>query len=444
MFTPLAGIDDHFPLPIALTYHKLAQALAGAIRGAEKFLLLRDCYETLSRYIALALVAIYVQSTERSETTDRDVIRRLVRPSTGDWPSLITDIAPMLKANQFGLAAHRALFEQPAHLMALREFPSVRNELLGHGLTRGNAEYESAIAIWGEKLNQVLSVSSFLSDWNLVYVAGVADGELWMGYEQPDRIVALDAAIPASLAGKLILARGADAISLTPFFMRLKCPECNAVRLCIYDSQHSYEPTKKKVRLLEFPEAHRFSSAEPITALEAAFQPALLEQEYKAIYARLKDIQGNILDQTAIIEQHPDVIGRAFIDQQIEQFLGLPSSRVFMLTGQPGIGKTAYLARYARNHPDCIRFFFSRAGGSSLVDDAVFSLYYQVLIALGIGDKTPPIDARECRTKLHNLLENFPGRGLQGKAPLLLIIDALDEATTSSALPRVLDLLSLE
>jgi hypothetical protein len=457
-FEPLSNIDDLYPLPIAQTYRSLALVCAQGASRVERFLRLKDCFETVSRYLALALVAVYVNSGGRNTETDRSIIRKLVRPSTGDWPTLVAELAPLLADIGHPLASemYRTFFVSTERagrkphrrkqvMSDLLDFSGIRNEYLGHGLTRQASEYESIVDKWGRKINNILLEANFLTQWDLIYSMGVSSGEKWMGHAQPEYVLSFDRDLPSDLAGRFLLVKHNDIVDLNPFMLRLRCPNCNAIRLCVYDSQHKYTDVKKTVRLVEFPEAHRFSSSEPISQLEAIFGSSLLKQEYISIYAKLREVEGRILDQSKLIEEHADIVGRSFLDEQIDQFLSDKPKGIFLLTGQPGIGKTAYLSNYVKQHTRCPYFFFSRASGFTSLDDAAKSIYYQILELLDRTDLSPAENASEQFVKLRNLLMSLDSSALaKATNRLVIVLDAIDEATTSSMGIQPLDLLSID
>jgi hypothetical protein len=457
-FIPLSDVENRYPLPIAHTYWSLTQACARDASAVEKFIRLKDCFDTVNRYLALALIAFYVRSNARNTETDRSVIRKLVRPSAGDWPTLLAELAPQLNEAGHPLVEDicrallvmteqqgRQLHRKKGVMKSLLGFPAIRNEYLGHSLTRRDLEYEDVVNEWGDKLNDILCEADFLIQWKLFYAVGIASGEDWMGHTQPVGIFSFQADLPSEFSGKFLLVNEQNVIDLSPFVLRLRCPTCNAVRLCMYDSQQTYTDTKKAVRLIELPGAHRFSSSDPMAQLEAIFDPSLLQQEYVVIYQRLREVEGRILDQSRLIEEHADTIGRSFLDDQINDFFSNSSKGIFLLTGQPGIGKTAYLSNYVRRHTECVHFFFSRTSGFTSLDDAIQSIFHQLLKLLNITDLSPAENAREQFIKLRNLLTSLDSPALaKVTGRLIIVLDAIDEAEVSPPGVQLLDLLSID
>src|SRR5262249_43567728 len=57
-----------------------------------------------------------------------------------------------------------------------------------------------------------------------------------------------------------------------------------------------------------------------------------------------------------------DFVGRAWLDAELRRWLGQGDGRVFLVTGDPGAGKSAYLAHVADRHPEALAHHFCVAG----------------------------------------------------------------------------------
>ena len=53
-------------------------------------------------------------------------------------------------------------------------------------------------------------------------------------------------------------------------------------------------------------------------------------------------------------------VGREWLVRQVNALLNDPDCRFVVLTGRPGVGKTAFLAHLAATHPHWLRYFIRR------------------------------------------------------------------------------------
>lgn len=134
-----------------------------------------------------------------------------------------------------------------------------------------------------------------------------------------------------------------------------------------------------------------------------------------------------------------DFVGREWLDAELERWLQLRDSRIFFLTGDPGTGKSAYLAHVVDKFPQVAAYHFCVA---SLVESLNPLRFAQSLAAQlaerradyrnalgGVhGEKAAETDAG----MLLRRLVADPLRALTTDQTALIVIDALDEALLAS------------
>ncbi len=437
-------IQTAYPFPIAFTYDRLLQCLEAEDSPAKAILLLRDCYESTVRYLALVSVALYVQKLNsiRNIETDRSILEKLALPSTGTWVALLELLAREFRGceHRLGQALHASLFSEkrgkpkPNDTVAIfKRLARHRNDLIGHGATRRDKEYQEIVERERENLETALQRLSFLSEWTLFYPYRSDWGQRWMGPSEPHMPAELsDIQIANQHSGQYVLFNEADYFPLHPYVIDLKCPECAARRLCLYDSQARDYDKRKQITLLEYVGGHRFESTELAPALESHFEPQLMQDAYRVARDRLLKIEHHILDQSHLRDSHRDIVGREFLRLRVKEFIASHDCGVFLITGQPGIGKTAFLADYARRY-QCPSFFYQRDSVAGSPDQCVQSLYHQLLKKLNRADRTMATTPAERRTKYANLLRETGDK-------VVIVMDALDEArddTDFSALDAI-------
>jgi len=137
-----------------------------------------------------------------------------------------------------------------------------------------------------------------------------------------------------------------------------------------------------------------------------------------------------------------DFVGRRYLDDELDRFLassGFPSGYVFIV-GEPGIGKTSFAAHLVDRH-GWIHHFNSVGEGIVTTRAFLASVSGQLQARYGPGPGAPPAaDTAE----LSSLLGRAAAQAT-AESPLVLVIDALDEAeepvrpgVSRLALPRTL------
>jgi hypothetical protein len=208
--------------------------------------------------------------------------------------------------HQLGEALYSSLFYEKrgnpkpsSTLDVLKKLVGFRNDMIGHGATLRDQEYQEIVEQEIQNLEAVFQSLAFLSEWMLFYPYKSDIGQRWMGASEPKPNLP-DGLSTVSIAnqyfGQYILVNDTSYFSLHPFIIALKCPDCNAHRLCLYDSQQKNYDKRKGIVLLEYVGGHRFDSLEVAPELERHFSPSLIQDAFRSIRTRLLRIEEQILN----------------------------------------------------------------------------------------------------------------------------------------------------
>lgn len=148
------------------------------------------------------------------------------------------------------------------------------------------------------------------------------------------------------------------------------------------------------------------------------------------------------LDFSADIAQHvPNFTGRQWVFKHLDNWLGSPdASRVFWITGAPGVGKTAIAAYLCHKRREVAAFHLCRYGHDDKSDPrrCVMSIAYQLSTQLPDYQKRlVAMDLlEEVKKSALTIFDNLIVQPLAPPFPepnriILIVLDALDEATYS-------------
>ncbi len=138
------------------------------------------------------------------------------------------------------------------------------------------------------------------------------------------------------------------------------------------------------------------------------------------------DIQHHILDFTWRIRQKTEgFIGRHFIFEQIERFLRRNNRGYFLITGKPGIGKTALMASWIKENR-CVHHFNIRSSGINRSALFLENICAQIIAAYELDYTFLPPEATRDSFFLIRLLHEVSD-GLRLAKPIIIAVDAVDE-----------------
>ncbi|MGL4553141.1 MAG: AAA family ATPase, partial [Gemmataceae bacterium] len=140
---------------------------------------------------------------------------------------------------------------------------------------------------------------------------------------------------------------------------------------------------------------------------------------------------------TFIEERTRGFVGRQFLRRKVDEFLGggkNPSGYLFV-RGQPGIGKSSFLAALVRERGYRVHHFNRAVQGINTAELFLKNICARLIVEFGLGYDDYPAGAFESGEFLEKVLREA-ARALKGDAFLVILIDALDEVDRASLPPR--------
>lgn len=138
----------------------------------------------------------------------------------------------------------------------------------------------------------------------------------------------------------------------------------------------------------------------------------------------------NKLSVRRIVEDKTqNFVGREYVFQAIAQFITTQSNGYFTITGDPGMGKSAILAKYVQDN-DCIAHFNEHLQGINRTEQFLDNICSQLIGRYRLPHQTLPPTATQNGEFLSQLLEEA-AQGRNGN-PVIIAVDALDEVDPNS------------
>jgi hypothetical protein len=120
-----------------------------------------------------------------------------------------------------------------------------------------------------------------------------------------------------------------------------------------------------------------------------------------------------------------EFVGREYVFDAIRDFLERQESGYFVVEADPGAGKTAMLAEFARRE-DVIAHYNIRSLGITTANDFLTSVHAQLIERFALTQQAIPEDATRSGALLTQLLDEATDHLAEGQR-LVIAIDALDE-----------------
>jgi len=129
--------------------------------------------------------------------------------------------------------------------------------------------------------------------------------------------------------------------------------------------------------------------------------------------------------QALIEEKTQGFVGRGFVFEAIEEFLTSQPNGYFIIQGEPGIGKSAILAKYVQK-AGCVAHFNVRSQGITSVERFLKNVCTQLISRYNLPYSSLPPDATRDGQFFAQLLGEVSAKLKTGER-LVIAIDALDE-----------------
>ena len=172
----------------------------------------------------------------------------------------------------------------------------------------------------------------------------------------------------------------------------------------------------------ELDRMHQLLSA--ISAEEAAKKVEALMQEVVPLLQGKNQAEDK--EQQKLIEEKTEgFVGRGFVFEAIENFLASQPNGYFIIEGEPGIGKSAILAKYVQQN-GCVAHFNVRSQGITSVERFLKNVCTQLISRYNLPYSSLPPDATRDGQFFAQLLGEVSAKLKTGDR-LVIAIDALDE-----------------
>lgn len=184
-----------------------------------------------------------------------------------------------------------------------------------------------------------------------------------------------------------------------------------------FTSQYTYRSLDKMLQVLEAIQAK--DGIGEVKQLMAEVLPLLQEKpEYE-----------NQLQSRLIQEKIEGFVGREFVFDAIQTFLDHQPNGYFIIEGDPGIGKSAVLAKYVEE-TGCVAHFNVRSLGVNRAEKFLESICTQLISRYNLPYPNLPADARKDGQFFAKLLDEIVSKQKSG-TKLIIAVDALDEVDHS-------------
>jgi WD40 repeat protein len=169
--------------------------------------------------------------------------------------------------------------------------------------------------------------------------------------------------------------------------------------------------------------------------LNALHENGSVEGSYADVFSKLKPLDFGV-DISHMIK---DFTGRRWLFDEVEYWLTHSSGKVFIISGDPGIGKSSIMAQLASKHPQVMAFHFCISSLADSINPDVFvrsiasqlatqiKEYHEAIKQIDFGLLT----RLDSGTLFRRLIAD-PLKSIELNEQVVILIDALDESWTDS------------
>lgn len=445
-----------FPPPIeaAITAYK------NEFQVFKKLNRLVDCYESLMKFMAIVAIQDFYRNKDivlENSLVDNNIKKRITNhPGLGTWVAFLEDVLQCFSkyperifCKELYLFYYRKFGNDPEknpHFLrngASQKIKELRNTLR-HGATLSENDSKFQLEEYDPLLDELLKKAEFLSKISLVYI----ENETLPTPLRFDFVLDKGYIAPSNLANtKLIISKvhaynstDKSLLDLSPLLIYAECKEFTAVwdrslnhslrkQPCGHSKFLYFNDLKRtdQIAFLDYWQGHHshFSDVDLIIDFNNKF----IDQENRKGDWFINFIQSNI----------EDFVGREEQITFLDEFVKKSSKRILILLGDPGIGKTALLAKWATIN-DYPRHFF-REGEAKWQDPLWFfeNLSIQIASKYGIPWAKPSIqNVTTYQVVFKEILHKAAAKVGWKQGSLVIVMDGLDEADRyiQSSCPR--------
>lgn len=266
--------EDNYPHPLALLYRDYRR---NVVVPQLKFRRLIELAELLVKFASVVCLSA-LNGDHRAVNDGRMSTNSLLRPSLGAWFEFLRYAIGQTEGPTPWVDEMRQIFVG-SRRSAVDSIVKIRNEWLGHGVTRSDHEYTKMIDKWNDPLMELLNAATIFSVWQFFVVKST---RLLAGTRYLHTIVNLKGHNPKFLVQELELPVNCEAdkvyvwdaarnalLSLDPFITVMECDHCSQQTVFVYDKLD-----RDEVLYLDYANGHHSSRVEPYRAVKAMLQSA--------------------------------------------------------------------------------------------------------------------------------------------------------------------------
>ena len=418
-------ILGEMPRPLATLCHRLMLEQHPVL----KLQRMVDCVEVIVKYAAsIAVQSFYAEGLQTQYQKEDHVIRERIQiPTLGHYVEMWRTASACLQASaRDRFAACAKPFSEPGVIDPLL---ALRTKYKGHGATLESNLAEQLFSQHIQHFRRLLELSQKLAELPLFLIVERQKEGCWL----VQRLQGDDTSLPPKemleaeslKVGHLIVGRPRSGrlLDLHPLIIALQRNEGQRA-VVFFNSKE-----RKEADFLDYVSGQHHllaSSDEATTALAILFPRPAPEQRVPADGELEADWFGDLIVGTT---RH--FVGRAEERRRLELFGAGGATKVMVVVGPLGVGKTTLLAEWAKQEM-CLRHFISEGSAATHETTGVFeNLALQLTKTYGLKWQRP--NSCQPRDYVQGFCHLLAEAAAKAAAPILILLDGLDEAERATA-----------